>query len=260
MSIAQVNILGVNVDVVDQPQLLEEIDRLAAAQRPALVNNVNIHASNLACSDPEFRDILNKSEMVFCDGFGVKLGARLLGKQLGRRMTPPDWIDELFKLCERRRYCVYFIGDTDEVVALFAAAVKQKHRWLRIMGWHNGFFVHGTEDEIRVTNEIKRQSPDIILTAMGMPLQEKWAWRTRNRLGKGVIIATGALFRWYTGYQRRGPPWMTQYGFEWLARLMFSPRKLFGRYVIGIPLFFGRILRQRLASFRKPVPSGQDPK
>lgn len=242
----KVNILGVNVDVIDRTQLLAEIDRLAAAQRPALVNNVNIHACNIACKDSEFREILNASDAVFCDGFGVKLGARLLGKQLGQRMTPPDWVDELFKLCARRRYCVFFIGDTDEVVSLFARNVKEKHRHLRIMGWHNGFFTAGADEEIRIMNEINRQRPDIILTAMGMPRQEKWAWRARGRLGKGVIIATGALFRWYTGYQKRAPFWMTQYGFEWLARLVFSPVKLFKRYVIGIPLFFLRILKQRL--------------
>jgi N-acetylglucosaminyldiphosphoundecaprenol N-acetyl-beta-D-mannosaminyltransferase len=241
----KVNILGVNVNVIDQPELLEEIDRLAAAQRPALVNNVNINACNIACEDPEFREILNASEVVFCDGFGVKLGARLLGKQLGQRMTPPDWIDELFKLCMKRRYCVFFIGDTDEVVTMFARKVKEKHRWLRIMGWHQGFFASGADEEIRIMNEINRQRPDIILTAMGMPLQEKWAWRARGRLGKGVIIATGALFRWYTGYEKRAPFWMTQYGLEWLARLMFSPRRHFKRYVIGIPLFLFRIIRQR---------------
>ena len=246
----KVNVLGIDVDVIDRPQLLEEIDRLAAAQRPALVNNVNIHACNLACRDSEFRDILNSSEIVFCDGFGVKLGARLLGKQLGQRMTPPDWIDELFRLCIRRRYCVFFIGDTDEVVAQFARKVKENHRWLRIMGWHHGFFTPEGDEEVRILNEINRQRPDIILTGMGMPMQEKWARRARGRLGKGVIIATGALFRWYTGYEKRAPLWMTDFGLEWLARLAASPRRLFRRYTFGIPLFFARILRQRLTALR----------
>jgi len=241
----KVNILGIDVFVIDQPELLDEIDRLAAAQRPALVNNVNIHACNTACRDPELREILNASNIVFCSGSGVKLGARLLGKKLGQRMTPPDWVDELFKLCMRRRYCVFFIGDTDEVVSLFARKVKERHRWLRIMGYHSGFFIPGADEEIRIMNEISRQRPDIILTGMGMPRQEKWAWRARGRMGKGVIIATGAFFRRYTRYEKRAPFWMTQYGFEWLSRLLVSPRKLFKRYVIGTSLFFCRIIKQR---------------
>ncbi len=242
----KINILGVNVDVIDQPELLAEIDRLAAARRLALVNNVNVHACNIACKNQEFRNILNASEIVFCDGFGVKLGAQMIGKTLGQRMTPPDWIDELFKLCVRRRYCLYFIGDTHNVVQQFAQQVKEKHPALRVVGWHDGFFEVDGDANIRIMKEIQRLGPDIILTGMGMPLQEKWAWQAKARLGKGVIIATGALFRWYTGYEKRAPRWVTQSGFEWLARLVSAPRKHFKRYVVGLPLFFFRIIRQRL--------------
>jgi N-acetylglucosaminyldiphosphoundecaprenol N-acetyl-beta-D-mannosaminyltransferase len=241
----KVSILGINVDQINQPELLAEIDRLVAARRPALVNNVNVHACNIACKDQAFRDILNRSEIVFCDGFGVKLGARLLGKTLGQRMTPPDWIDELFKLCVERRYRIYFIGDTLDVVSRFAAAAVENFPELRVAGYHDGFFVTGGDADSRIMNEIVRLRPEIILTGMGMPLQEKWADEARGKLGQGVIIATGALFRWYTGYEKRAPKWVTQTGFEWLARLIGSPRRHFKRYVIGLPLFFFRILRQR---------------
>ena len=241
----KVEILGIQIDVINQPQLLAEIDRLAAAQRPALVNNVNVHACNLACSDPEFREILNASEVVFCDGFGVKLGARLLGKTLGQRMTPPDWIDALFALCVHQRYSLYFIGDTAEVVSLFARQVNAKFPGIRVVGWTHGFFELIGDENSRVIHEINRVKPDIILTGMGMPRQEKWAWQAKPQLGSGVMIATGALFRWYTGVERRAAPWMTQHGLEWLARLAVSPRKHFKRYVIGLPQFFIRIFKQR---------------
>jgi N-acetylglucosaminyldiphosphoundecaprenol N-acetyl-beta-D-mannosaminyltransferase len=246
-----VNLLGINISVIDPPQLLAEIDRLAAAQRPALVNNVNVYACNIACADPEFREILNASEVVFCDGFGVKLGARLLGKTLGQRMTPPDWIDELLKLCVRRRYCLYFLGDTSEVVVQFSRQVKEKYPELRVVGQHDGFFALGGDQDVRLMNEIQRLGPDIILTGMGMPRQEKWAWQAKQRLGKGVVIATGALFRWHTGYELRAPRWMTQHGLEWLARLIVSPQKHFKRYVIGLPVFFFRIFKQRFGKIRE---------
>ncbi|MEI6149287.1 MAG: WecB/TagA/CpsF family glycosyltransferase, partial [bacterium] len=242
----RVNILGVNVDVINQPELLSEIDRLAAAQHPVLVNNVNVHACNIAYADREFRDILNASEIVFCDGYGVKLAARLLGKILGQRMTPPDWIDDLFRLCVQRRYNLYFLGDTDEVVQRFARRVKEKHPGIRVVGQHDGYFALDSEVAIRLLAEIRQAGPDIVLTGMGMPLQEKWAWRARPGMGKGVIIATGALFRWYTGYERRAPRWMTQHGLEWLARLAVMPRRHFKRYVIGLPLFFARVLGSKL--------------
>jgi len=242
----KVNILGIPVDVIDRPKLLQRIDELAGTPGVSLVNNVNAHACTLAASDPKFHQILRESDVVFCDGFGVKLAAKLLGKKLGERMTPPDWIDELFVLCARRRYCVYFIGDTAEVVSRFARTVQKRHPHLRILGCHDGFFDLDGDAAPQIANEIARLNPDIILTGMGMPRQEKWAWQEKKRFGKGVMIATGALFRWYTGVEKRAPQWVTQSGFEWLARLVMSPRKHFKRYVVGLPLFFLRVLKQRL--------------
>lgn len=236
----RVNILGISVDVIDQPDLLERIDRFAAKRRSALVNNVNVHACNLAFEQPEFRAVLNRSDIVFCDGFGVKIGAWLAGIKLGQRMTPPDWIDDLFALCVARGYRVYFIGDEPAVVERFAAVVQGRYAALEIAGWHDGFFE--LDDEC-VLAKLVSANADVIITAMGMPRQELWAAQAMDKVDKGVFIATGALFRWYTGVDRRAPRWMTDHGLEWLARLVMHPVRHFKRYGIGLPLFFLRVIR-----------------
>ena len=245
MSIPRKELLGIQISVVDLPELLTEIERLAEAKQPALVNNVNVHACNLAFEQPAFREILNRSEVVFCDGFGVKLGAALRGIRLGQRMTPPDWIDELFARCAAQGYSVYFVGDTAPVVEHFAQEVQRRYPKLKIAGWHHGFFpLQGAENE-QLLSEIRDSGADIILTGMGMPRQEFWAEDARTHLEKGVLIATGALFRWYTGFERRAPKWITAIGLEWLARLLASPSRHFRRYMIGLPHFFFRVLRFR---------------
>jgi len=189
-----VDILGIKVSVVDRPLLLAEIDRLAASGQVALVNNVNVHACNLAYAQSDFREVLNASEVVFCDGFGVKMGARLLGKRLGERLTPPDWIDDLFVLCVSKGYSVYFLGDTDEVVGGFARKVKLDYPELEVAGWHNGFFdLHGTDNEC-VVKTIAGTGADIIVTGMGMPRQELWAWEAKGQLNKGWSLLLAHCF------------------------------------------------------------------
>jgi len=244
----KVNILGVRVSFVDLPALLNAIDKLAEEKRPALINNVNAHACNLAYICPEFREVLNSSEIVFCDGFGVKLAAAILGEKLGQRMTPPDWIDELFTLCAEKSYRVYFLGDEEEVVRLFVEAVQKKHPDLQIAGYHHGFFNQKGAENDRIIRGISASDADIIITGMGMPRQELWAAQAKQALNKGVFIATGALFRWYSGCEKRVPRWMTDHGMEWLGRLICSPLRHFRRYVIGLPLFYLRIIRQKLFS------------
>ena len=238
-------ILGINVSVIDLSGLLRVIDHLAQRNSPSLVNNVNVHACNLAFEQPAFREVLNASDVVFCDGFGVKLAGWLTGNRLGQRMTPPDWVDDLFALCVRKKYSVYFLGDTDEVVEQFATTVQANHPDLKIAGWHHGFFdVQGLENK-EVLATINESGADMIITGMGMPRQELWAWEAKSHLQKGVIIAAGALFRWHTGVEQRAPKWMTDFGMEWLARLLVNPRRHFKRYVVGIPLFFFRVLLKR---------------
>lgn len=236
-----VEVMGVRVDRIDVGGLLARIAELVAAPGCALVNNVNIRACNLAFEQPEFRRILNESAAVFCDGYGVKWGAALVGKRLGQRMTPPDWVDDLFARGVERGWSFFFVGDETPVVEAFARAAVERHPGLRIAGTHHGFFEIGGPEDIELTDRLRAHRPDVIVTGMGMPRQEYWADRARRALDHGVIIAAGALFRWYTGIERRAPRWMSANGLEWLYRLLKHPVRNFRRYVIGIPLFYARL-------------------
>ena len=240
-----VDLLGIRVNVIDPDGVLREIARRIGMPGCALIHNVNVHACNLACENPEFRRILNESAIVFCDGFGVKLGARLLGLRLGKRMTPPDWIDLLLRRGEAEGWSFYFLGDEPDVLAQFEAKVRTAYPALRRVGRSPGFFEVGGSEEEALTESIRSARPDVILTAMGMPRQELWADRAKLRLDHGVVIATGALFRWYTGRERRAPKWMSEHGGEELYRLLRHPVRHFRRYFLGVPCFFFRVMKER---------------
>lgn len=250
-SFQRVDFMGVHISVVDVQDLLDFIVSKAMDKSVTRINNVNVHAMNLAVSNREFRDVLNGSDVVFCDGFGVKIGAFLRGIRLGRRMTPPDWIDELFLRCVEEDLSVYALGDEEEEVAAFVRDVMQRFPALRIVGHHHGFFdVHGRENEA-VVREISAAGADVVLVGMGMPRQEIWASDAASKLPKGILISTGALFRWYTGSKRRSPRWMTDHGLEWLGRLLLEPNRMWRRYVVGNPLFFWRVLTRRTPAKRR---------
>ena len=62
-----------------------------------------------------------------------------------------------------------------------------------------------------------------------------------------IALTGGAAFDYISGELRRGPRILTDHGFEWLARVLIEPRRLWQRYVVGNPLFLSRVLKQRLA-------------
>jgi N-acetylglucosaminyldiphosphoundecaprenol N-acetyl-beta-D-mannosaminyltransferase len=47
-------------------------------RKKTVVGHVNVKGMNLAYEMPWYRDFLNDSDLVFCDGFGVLVGAKLL--------------------------------------------------------------------------------------------------------------------------------------------------------------------------------------
>lgn len=68
-----------------------------------------------------------------------------------------------------------------------------------------------------------------------------------ERIDARVALTGGAVFDYISRELKRGPRLLTDNGFEWLARLLIEPKRLWRRYAIGNPLFLARVLKQRLA-------------
>lgn len=253
-----VELAGVRIHVVDRTGVLAALTSAAERGSGGNINNVNVHAMNTAWSDPHFRHILNNADLVFVDGFGVQLGARLASIRLGARLTPADWIDDMLKICVERGWSVFWLGDTDEVGEEFEQRLKARHPGLRFAGRHHGFFAKQGPESERVVEQINASGATILMVGMSMPIQEKWIWANRDRLRPAVRLSLGGLARIVTGHIRRGPPWMTQNGLEWLYRLCVQPGYTWRRYLIGNPLFLLRVMGWRwlgMGPRRNPPPS-----
>jgi len=241
-------ILGVTIDSIVISNLHNKIDEFIIGNQKSIVSNVNIQALNLAFNNKWFRNFLNQSEIVFCDGFGVKVAAKILGFDIPERITYADWTWSLAKLCEENLFSLFFLGGKEQIAGLAAQKLKQRFPALPISGTHHGYFnktFNHPENEavIKAINEAKA---DILLIGFGMPLQEKWIMENFDRLDVKVFMPVGAAFDYVSGSVRRAPRWMTDHGLEWLGRLIIEPRRLWKRYIMGIPLFFWRVLLQRL--------------
>ncbi len=248
----RVDVLGVGVDPLTVEDLNAEVGRLANARGRGLVLNVNAHSLNLCWEDPGLRRFLNGADVVFCDGAGVMLAARILGGRIPVRITYADYAWQLAAFAASEGLSLFFLGSRPGVARVAAQRLKQRHPDLEIVGVCHGYFdrAAGSPENEAVVREINAAAPDILLVGLGMPLQERWLMRNRPRLDAGVALAGGAVFDYVSGTLARGPSILTSHGFEWLARLLIEPRRLWRRYLIGNPLFLLRVAGQRLARGR----------
>ena len=242
----RVGVLGVGVDRITVEGLHAEVARLVC-RRGGVVLNANAHCLNLCHEDEGLRRFFAAADVVFCDGAGVRLAARMLGGRLPERITYADWLPLLAALAEERGFSLFFLGARPGVAGEAARRLEASHPGLKIAGVRHGYFDHGagSPENGAVVGEINAARPDVLLVGLGMPLQERWLMENRHALDVGVALTGGAIFDYASGRLRRGPRLLTDNGLEWLARLIVEPRRLWRRYLLGNPLFLVRVLAQR---------------
>jgi len=247
MANTTVNILGVKVHPLTVEQLQIELANLIDTGAHAEVLDVNIYGINLAMENPWLMDYFNQAEIVYCDGVGVILGARILGHHIPERITYADWMWQLAEFAAARGYSLYFLGSKAGIAQEAAARLIDRFPDLKVAGTHDGYFnkTEGHPENEAVIMDINAKRPNILLVGMGMPLQERWLHDNWSRIDANVGLTGGAVFEYASGNIKRAPAWMTNNGLEWLGRLLIEPSRLWRRYLIGNPRFLLNVLKER---------------
>ena len=116
------------------------------------------------------------------------------------------------------------------------------------MGCQNGYSRVG--DTEKIVARIRASDADVVLVAMGNPLQEKWLADHLEATGCRLGFGVGALFDFLSGEAVRAPLWVRSARLEWFYRLIREPGRLWRRYVLGNPAFLMRVIGQWLSGAR----------
>ena len=239
-----IDVLGVPVVRASVAEGLAEIDRLAREAAPALVTYVNAHSLNLASRDAEYGRLLREKFLVFKDGVGVGLAALMLSERFPKNITFTDFSPLILGLAAERKWRVFFLGCAPGVAARAAEQLTGEIAGLNVVGSRDGFTVwHSTEEAIA---DIRAARTDLIVAAMGNPVQEKWLAEHLSETGARIGVAVGGFLDFAAGNRRRAPDWWQRLRLEWVHRLLQEPRRLWRRYVIGNPEFLLRVVLYRL--------------
>ncbi|HEY3113511.1 MAG TPA: WecB/TagA/CpsF family glycosyltransferase [Gemmatimonadaceae bacterium] len=226
------------------------------SRTPKTIFYANSHAVTLAESDRSFAAVMAKADAIFCDGFGVYIASRVLGSAVPERLTLPDWIGRLGATCRDSGTSMFLLGGREGVAEEAARNVESAVPGLRVHS-HHGHFSKDDESSRAVIDLVNASGAGILLVGFGMPIQETWINRYRDRLAPPVVFAVGAALDYVAGKVRRGPNWLTQNGFEWLTRLVVQPRRLWRRYLLGLPEFALLVARQRISARPRLGPESQ---
>ncbi|MDE2240251.1 MAG: WecB/TagA/CpsF family glycosyltransferase [Rhodospirillales bacterium] len=241
-----IEIMGLRLHNLHRDVIAQQVANAALAQRKLLVVNANAHLIVQAQKQPWIANLFFEAGIAFCDGAGVQLAIRLLKGRAAHRTTPPEWIGNTLNIVGEHA-SVFWVGGAPEVVE--EAAKRFEARFgVRTAGVHHGFFniSAGSPESEALLARIRDAKPNILLVNMGMPRQERWLYENWPMLPSCVAITGGALVDHAAGRVHRPPRWVANLGVEWLVRLSREPRRLWRRYVFGLPVFGFYMLRYAL--------------
>jgi exopolysaccharide biosynthesis WecB/TagA/CpsF family protein len=192
--------------------------------------------------DPAFRTTYGDAEYVLSDS---RFLSHLLA--LTRRLHVPvcagsDLTEQLIARVMRPDDRLVLVGGSAEQAAILAKEFGLAN--LRHINPPMGF-INDSAAVARVVEFIEEQSPfRFCLLAIGSPRQEIIAQRLKQRgVARGLALCIGASIDFLTGQERRAPRVLQKLGLEWIFRLLQSPRRLAGRYLIRGPRVFNVLRR-----------------
>jgi N-acetylglucosaminyldiphosphoundecaprenol N-acetyl-beta-D-mannosaminyltransferase len=134
----------------------------------------------------------------------------------------------------------FFYGTTPETLEKLTSEVKRRVPGVLVVGSESPPFREITERELEeAAARIRAADTDILWLGLGMPKQELLMRRVRERLPGVALLGVGAAFDFVAGNVPQAPRWLQNLGGEWAFRLAQEPRRLWRRYAWNNPAYLG---------------------
>jgi N-acetylglucosaminyldiphosphoundecaprenol N-acetyl-beta-D-mannosaminyltransferase len=243
-------LLGRKITCITTSDLLSKIHNSCKKNQKIVVANYNVHSFNMSVQFPWFLEFLQQSDITHCDGFGIVYALRFMGYSVPQeyRVSYSILMPKLLNDCDKKRHSIYLLGTKPQYLDAAVANLRKQYPNAEINGHHGYFDIENEDSNMEIVGDINRCKPNILIVGMGMPIQEYWVQRYRNRLDVNAILVGGAVIDRMAGVVPECPEFLSKNGLEWLFRLSREPKRLMTRYAIGNPAF---LLQVALAKYQK---------
>lgn len=204
---------------------------------PAYITSTNGEVTYRCAVDKAERALFLQADAIHADGMPhVFVSRTRCAVPLPERVATTDLFLDVALKAEASGATMFMLGATDDSNDAAVKSVKQRFPNLSIVGSRNGFFENHAQ-EAEVCDQIAELEPDILWISMGVPREQQFIHRNRQRLTSvGVIKTSGGLFDFLSGSKKRAPLWLQNAGLEWLWRAFLEPKRLGWRYIKTNPL------------------------
>ena len=240
----KIKLLDVVFDNLPIQNIINKINTTIQKNEKKSIFFVNADCLNKAYEDSEYKDILSKADIVLPDGSGINIGCNMINNPLKENLNGTDLLPHICKLSQKKGFKIYLLGAKEDTAKQMKKNLIKKYPQLQIVGTHHGY-LNTKKLTNKVIKDINQKQTDILFVAMGVPNQEFFIDKYKDKLDTKVILGVGGLFDFYSNNTKRAPLFLREIGFEWIYRMIQEPQRMWKRYIIGNPKFLYRVYRYK---------------
>lgn len=218
-------ILGIKINDQSAIEILAQIEKFRSNNSFSLIFTPNPEICLLASQDSIYRDTVNNADLRIPDGFGLKIGARILNQKLEHRLTGADLTAQILTKYSSSKIFIINRADGLSSLNLIKESLQKKFPQLQIAGIE---VLKNNFDLKIIAEQINNYEPDLVFCTLGAPIQEKLLCdlKSQYEIKAQIGLAVGGSFDFFTSKQIRAPKIFRALGLEWLFRLIKQPRRI----------------------------------
>lgn len=232
----------------EKSEVVERIDEQLKKAESGYICVADGVVLNIANRDERYREVTDTAMFSVCDSSFVPLYIKwIYGLKRNQYCG-----SEIFKdIVSCRKYRMIFMGTSQSTLeALQKNLTEQFNPDCADMTFYELPFKNVEDfDYPGIAKMIENDGADIIWVALGAPKQERFMNLLQPYLQRGVMIAVGAAFKFYSGMdEKRAPEWMVNHHLEFIYRIYQDPKKQLKRclwIVAMLPMMFFQELRRK---------------
>lgn len=185
----KINVLGVEIDnyLTDDsnPFINEYLDNdcmntISIIQIPTLLRAVD---------EEEFREYIENMDLTIVGDKAILEAAGLIDERKLKEAEDGEFIVQFFRNVIMRKKTIFILGEKEQDIDKYMKVVTKNHIGLNIAG---KYAISGYDQDCdSIVNEINSVAPDVILSILSSPFQEKFVSENKSKISAKVWIGLG---------------------------------------------------------------------
>lgn len=231
------------VDIVDPRNLPVVLSSLLSSSGPSRIMFIRTWDLYRAHHDPLLLRTMNNAALVLPVSRMIGHMARFMTRQRQLfRYYPFDSIIRILTWLEDMGGSLYLLGGSASDIVAVDQNVRLTFPKVRLLGRYTAYFPDRMA--ISVATAIHKADPDILIAGKGLAGRDRWLYRNRRNLNRGIQIWSSEWFDFVIQKRRRPSKPAVRHGREWISELYSHPAKTFRLF--PLTLFWLRLLMAKV--------------